>query len=505
MRHRIRATVALLAGAAFVAAFPCAADEAKVIEDNWHALYLGEQKAGYQHEVVSEEPGPDGPTYRTVTHVELALARVDVAMRFVIDTEISEGQDGRVGAFSQTVNGPLAMSTKGRVEGDELVVTSRAGAASQTTRVPAHDGLGPRALLRLRDEKGYAAGTTYSVNAFVPDAPMTATGMTVSVAAPEDVDLYGVTKRLHRADTRIARLPGVAASEWFDDAGTVWLARTVMGGFVLEARRTTRALATSPDEPTDILSLSFLRTDRPIPSPRRLARLRLLLVPLGGEAGPLTLESDPFQQVERTDRGLVVTLTRAEGHPELSYKLPYAGTKYADLMTPNVWLETRAPLIVKMSREAVGGETDALAAARRIERYVSRVITAKNLSLGFATAAEAAAQRAGDCTEHAVLLAALARAAGMPARVVGGIVYVDSLPGVRGGGFGYHMWTEVFVGEWLPFDATLGGHDATHLALVRSDLNDPDALFDLSAAISGFFGRAAVKVLEVGESAEVSP
>ena len=67
------------------------------------------------------------------------------------------------------------------------------------------------------------------------------------------------------------------------------------------------------------------------------------------------------------------------------------------------------------------------------------------------------------------------------------------------------MWTEVFVGEWLPFDATLGGHDATHLALVRSDLNDPDALFDLSAAISGFFGRAAVKVLEVGESAEVSP
>ena len=76
-----------------------------------------------------------------------------------------------------------------------------------------------------------------------------------------------------------------------------------------------------------------------------------------------------------------------------------------------------------------------------------------------------AESREGDCTEHAVLLAALARACGIPARVAIGLVYVD-----QAGGFGYHMWTEMYLsGHWIPLDATLGqgGIGAAHLKLTR--------------------------------------
>ncbi len=74
----------------------------------------------------------------------------------------------------------------------------------------------------------------------------------------------------------------------------------------------------------------------------------------------------------------------------------------------------------------------------------------------------------GDCNEHAVLFAALARAAGVPARIEAGLVYLN-------GRFYYHAWPNVYVGHWLEMDPTWGQHavDATHLALVEGELAEP--------------------------------
>ena len=53
-------------------------------------------------------------------------------------------------------------------------------------------------------------------------------------------------------------------------------------------------------------------------------------------------------------------------------------------------------------------------------------------------------QKKGDCTEYAYLMAALARANGIPARVIGGYVYAeDSVVRARD----YHNWVEVFVND----------------------------------------------------------
>lgn len=59
--------------------------------------------------------------------------------------------------------------------------------------------------------------------------------------------------------------------------------------------------------------------------------------------------------------------------------------------------------------------------------------------------------RRGDCTEYAYLAAALARANGVPARVLGGYATsMDAAPRARD----YHNWTEVYVdGAWRLLDA----------------------------------------------------
>ena len=68
-----------------------------------------------------------------------------------------------------------------------------------------------------------------------------------------------------------------------------------------------------------------------------------------------------------------------------------------------------------------------------------------------------------------MLLAALCRARGIPARVAIGLVYYEPKQG-----FAYHMWNEVWIGQqWVPLDATLGqgGIGAAHLKVSDSNLS----------------------------------
>ncbi|MGD0897725.1 MAG: transglutaminase-like domain-containing protein, partial [Thermoguttaceae bacterium] len=84
------------------------------------------------------------------------------------------------------------------------------------------------------------------------------------------------------------------------------------------------------------------------------------------------------------------------------------------------------------------------------------------------TAADVAARREGDCKAHALYLAALARARGIPARVAVGLVYLAPKQAMA-----YHMWTEVYIdNRWIPIDGTLakGGIGAGHLTLGHSNM-----------------------------------
>jgi transglutaminase-like putative cysteine protease len=90
----------------------------------------------------------------------------------------------------------------------------------------------------------------------------------------------------------------------------------------------------------------------------------------------------------------------------------------------------------------------------------------------------------GDCNEHAVLLAALARAAGIPAQMEAGLVY-------QRGRFYYHAWNVLFIGTWITADAVMGQMpaDVTHIRFVRGDA-------DQQVDLIGVIGKVRIKVIE---------
>jgi transglutaminase-like putative cysteine protease len=89
----------------------------------------------------------------------------------------------------------------------------------------------------------------------------------------------------------------------------------------------------------------------------------------------------------------------------------------------------------------------------------------KRPTLSIPSALDVWSRRAGDCNEHSVIFAALARAAGIPTRVVAGLLYAD-------GRFFYHAWNEVHVGQWVAVDALMNQvpADPTHIRLVIGGL-----------------------------------
>ena len=92
-----------------------------------------------------------------------------------------------------------------------------------------------------------------------------------------------------------------------------------------------------------------------------------------------------------------------------------------------------------------------------------------------------------------MLLAALARASGIPSRVAIGLVYVE-----RSAGFGYHMWTEVYLdGQWYPLDATIGqgGIGPAHIKLVDSSLDGASA-YSAFLPVAKVVGQLKISVLD---------
>jgi hypothetical protein len=122
-----------------------------------------------------------------------------------------------------------------------------------------------------------------------------------------------------------------------------------------------------------------------------------------------------------------------------------------------------------------------------------------DLGIVFAPATEIIRNRRGTCVGYATLLATLARAAGIPSRIVMGYVYALGM-------FGGHAWAEVLIGEsWVPLDAAIvnaGVADATRVSLMVSSL--AAGLADVGlGALQQVFGQVGIEIMEFEVGAKV--
>jgi hypothetical protein len=171
------------------------------------------------------------------------------------------------------------------------------------------------------------------------------------------------------------------------------------------------------------------------------------------------------QRVARTAGGMTVDICAACGPG-----LPSDPAYLADARLPTAWLQSDRPELRAIAGP-IGRQTH-LSARRKMELLLQRArpyLYTIDFN-GHYSALETIRRRAGDCTEAAVLLAALGRAAGIPTRVANGLVYSRLRYHGVSNAFMPHSWTMAYVdGAWRSFDLALDAFDATHIALTVGD------------------------------------
>lgn len=464
--------------------------------ETWDVVTIQGARVGYIQTRVTRGQYQGQPAVRIEGVHHLVILRAGDPSTQEIRFVSLETPDGKLIQFqTETQFGPTPMRTCGRVEGDRLVLETSNLEKTENSTIPWPADYGGLYAMELSLQRApMQPGQTRTLRSLLPglNVPVT-TSLTAQRYEP--VTLLSGSYELLRIDSQVqfpdgTKLPGVV---WIDRTGEMLKNSSEL--LKLETFRATKAQALDEKDlgRYDLMARLSIPLAKPMALGHAAKRVRYRLS-LEGKDPASVLVSGPSQQIRSIDPHTAeVTVTALRPGTTAAALTAADREAHMDDLRPSNFLQTEDPVVVAMAKEASANvAADPWSVAVALERYVHQNITRKDFSQAFATAAEVARTRNGDCTEHALLLAALARVCGIPARVAVGLVYVE--PSVA---FGYHMWTEVFVGgTWIPLDATLGrgGIGAAHLKLANSDLKTGDAFAGFLPVLN-VMGRLKIEVL----------
>lgn len=452
----------------------------------YYAVLMEGQKIGHAVHVRNVDAG----TVTTTDLVSMVIGRGAISMSVSTAETSIETTDGKPIGFEYTEDlaGMGGKKMTGRLnDAGRLEVTTMDLGIEQKRVIDWPTGAVMAEGLRLLElEEGLAEGVTYEARIFSP-ALLSAIDANVRIGPTTNIDLFGRVLSLTEVGVSMQMQGTTFTSVSYVD-NQLRAQKTVMPmmGMNLELIACDKAFALSENDVVDFLEKLL------IPSPVALTDLgstesiTYRLAPTGGKA--LSIPATDNQTVQVTKDGKVLVTVRPAPAPA-GAKFPYKGSdeQALEALRPTQYLQSDDNQVTALARQAVGETKDAAEAARKIENFVSGYITEKNLSVGYASAVEVALSRQGDCTEHAVLTAAMCRAAGIPARVVSGIVYIDEFA-ERKNVFGGHAWVEAYIGgKWIGLDATRAsnGFGPGHITMAMGN-GDPADFFVMANTL-GYF------------------
>jgi hypothetical protein len=485
-----------------------ASGSSKTIFEEWVVVVLDGKTCGFGSTVTTQADTEIGPQYLTAHQEEFVVKRLGTNLKIVETSKVTEDAEGGVLSFDQIDNAGSIVESSGVRDGDEMVVSSRG--QTQRFHLPRLSALGPEAIRRMSLAVPLKQGQPFSFDTFDTDYPQAVVEEKGTVAGKETHDVRGVKRQLWKLTSGISYMPGLLSTVWVDDQGNDVESLTTLPGLGdLHEYVTDRAECMKQPEGAEIFASTLIRPQRALPAPHNLGQAVYRLTALDPGKN-ITLWNEDEQRVLSSGPGTCVVEVTAPRFTaaDATWPLPHEDTpELHKYLQASAYLEVDSPEIQALAKLAVGNEKNPVLAAHRIERFVRAYITRKDLNVGFGSAEETAKSREGDCTEHAVLCAALGRAVGLPTRCVVGFGYIppgDAEPTISNavdtntGIFGFHMWAEAWIGpdHWVPMDAALDGFDVGHIAITKSALEEVNPTVDLNAPVFQMMQALKIEIIK---------
>jgi len=241
-----------------------------------------------------------------------------------------------------------------------------------------------------------------------------------------------------------------------------------MFGTHITTRLTDRATAMRGHRPYQVMQNAMVRAPYRVPDESVFGHLRFRFSFREGVQFPLPQTGE--QRVRAEGDQVVVDIC-----PTCGPGLATDPASLADARRPTAWMQSDHPRLIAIAAPVARMQ---VTETRKMEMLLSRALPLipRVDYAGHFSALEAIQRRAGDCTESAVLLAALGRAAGIPTRVVSGLTYSRVPILGTSNSFMPHSWVVAYVdGRWKSFDLALERFDSSHIALTVGD-GDPRSI-----------------------------
>jgi hypothetical protein len=440
-----------------VLAVLCLIPPAVQAEERWMTVLLDGRKVGSLR--IDRQIQGDQVVTQQVLDFRMTRARTPLALRTELrSTESPKGDP--LAFYASTRMSTQENLATGQVREDGMFqVANTVGGQSRINLLIWPTGATLAEGQRLTMVRhGFRAGTNYRLRNFDSQRQQVAT-VDVQVIGDEVVVMPDESREtLHHLRQSIANTTSDHSVDiWVDDAGFIRRSLAPLLGFRLEMAACDAACAQAPDQDIDLLRAAMIPAPRPIVAALRVAPIRYTITVRGSHPNPF-INTDEQQVRALGDGVYIVDVGFGMRHGDEPGPLP-------EDTAANPWVQSDSDEVIALARRAAGDATTDLQRMRRMRGFLSDYIGAKGLDVGYASALETVATRRGDCTEHAVLLTAMARSLGIPARVVTGIVYVERMGGANRV-FVPHAWTQAWVNDrWISFDSAQRRFDSSHIAL----------------------------------------
>ena len=440
---------------------PVPAGRQAAAEDAWMEIYQGRQKIGFSHRRFA----PTAEGFHLSDETFLRLNTMGMVQDVRLHTEGRLRRDMSLATFDFQLRSSLFdFQASGAVDGRTLRVTVDGRRSEIPLQGPIFLSAG---ILNGLKYDALAAGRPLTFNVFDPTT-MAQRPVKVTLAGRETIEVTGQPTKTRKLTVEFAGASGLA---WVDGTGRVVREQGLMG---IELRRSTReaALASLKGAPAaDLTEMVAVPVRVSLDDRQRLTMLRLRVT---------GIEKTAVLNGGRQQFADGILTVRRETVPAPGFLDTTGQQAY---LCASALVQSDHPKIRAAAAAVVRPEDPPAEKVRKLVAWVNANIE-KRPVVSVPNALEVLTRRMGDCNEHAVLLAALARAEGIPTRVEAGLVYLR-------GSFYYHAWNSVWLDRWVTADALMNQlpADVTHLRLVGGDLAGQIDLM-------GIIGKIGLEVVE---------
>jgi len=413
--------------------------------NTWKNIFQNGQKIGVSHSTFSKiETG-----YRLHETLYLRINTMGMIQDISLDTNGKLNPDFSLSSFSFEISsGRFRFTATGFVSNDTLTITTRSAGAAREQKIQLKKKIYLTAgIIDAVMASDLSPSEVLAVEVFDP-ATMSQQPVDIRLIGKEDIMIMGQVRTARKISLNFK---GLTQTAWVGESGEILKEQGLLGISLEKTSRDDALFGLPLESSDDLTKVASVPSNVVIKSPDRLDLLRARISGISLDNIHLDGGRQTFKDGILTVRREIVSDTSSPRFKENPQ------TVDAEYLKPSTFIQSDHPKIKNQVAKIIDPSDTPHNKAVKLIAWIDENIEKKPV-LSLPDALSTLENRVGDCNEHAMLLSAFARAAGIPSRIEAGLVYLN-------GRFYYHAWNTLYTGRWITADSLFGQMpaDVTHL------------------------------------------